>query len=138
MQLQMYSENILNIQKKITVYKALNGQDVEDINIARYLLQLGTVYRALKKYDDALRSYKESEKIIKRIAPTNPEAKLEEAPIKKVIEETLKEKAKNEGKDGKQVQPRALPNSNYKIAMYATVCVAAAGLIAYAVMKKRQ
>ncbi len=55
--LKMYSENILNIQKKISVYKALNGQDVEDLTIAKFLIQLGTSYKQLTKYDDALRSY---------------------------------------------------------------------------------
>lgn len=36
--LHMYPEAILNVQKKITIYKALNDQDVADMNIAKYLL----------------------------------------------------------------------------------------------------
>ena len=36
--LHMFPEAILNVQKKITIYKALNDQDVADLNIAKYLL----------------------------------------------------------------------------------------------------
>ncbi len=36
--LQMYPEAILNVQKKITIYKALNDQDVADMKMAQYLM----------------------------------------------------------------------------------------------------
>lgn len=41
--MQMYPEVLLNVQQKISVYKALNGQNIEDLTIAKYLLQLGTI-----------------------------------------------------------------------------------------------
>jgi len=53
----MYPESLLNVQQKISVYKNINGQDAEDMNIAKYLMQMGTVHRAMNKYDDALRNY---------------------------------------------------------------------------------
>ena len=98
LQLKMYQEDILIIQKKITIYKALNGQDIEDLTMVKFILQLGSCYRVLTKYDDALRSYRSAEKIIKKLAATDPEAKREEAPIKKVIEDLLKEQATQDGK----------------------------------------
>lgn len=36
--LHMYPEAILNVQKKITIYKALNDQDVADLKMAQFLL----------------------------------------------------------------------------------------------------
>jgi Mn-dependent DtxR family transcriptional regulator len=33
----MYPESLLNVQQKISVYKNINGQDAEDMNIAKYL-----------------------------------------------------------------------------------------------------
>jgi hypothetical protein len=60
------------------VYKNINGQDSEDMNIAKYLLQMGTVHRAMNKYDDALRNYRTGEKLIKKLALTDPQAKAEE------------------------------------------------------------
>lgn len=87
--LQMFPEAILNVQKKITIYKALNDQDAADLNIAKYLLQLGTVQGAVKKYDDAIRNYKEAEKIVKKLAPTDPQAKGEEESLKKAIESMI-------------------------------------------------
>ena len=117
--LQMYPDAILNVQKKITIYKALNDQDVADLNIAKYLLQLGSVQGAVKKYDDALRNFREAEKIIKKLAPTDPQAKAEEESIKKAIEEMVaKQKKEEKGAPEKVVQNKAAaPNSNFKFAV---------------------
>lgn len=98
----MFPEAILNVQKKITIYKALNDQDTADLNIANYLLQLGTVQGAVKKYDDAIRNYKEAEKIVKKLAPTDPKAKAEEESVKKAIEGMVAAQ-KNAEKGGKVV-----------------------------------
>jgi phosphoenolpyruvate carboxylase len=53
------------------------------------LLQLGTVQGAVKKYDDAIRNYREAEKIVKKLAPTDPQAKAEEETLKKAIEDMI-------------------------------------------------
>ena len=74
----MYPEALLNVQQRISIYKALNGQEAEDMTIAKYLLQLGTIQKTLAKFDDALRNYKASEKMIKKLGLTDPLAKAEE------------------------------------------------------------
>ncbi len=52
----------------------------------------------LNKYDDALRNYKASEKIVKKLGLTDPQAKAEEAPVKKAIEDLIAEQKKHENK----------------------------------------
>ena len=133
----MFPEAILNVQKKITIYKALNDQDVADMKMAQYLLQLGVLKGAVNQYEDALRNYREAEKIVKKLAATDPQAKAEEQAVKKAIEEMLALQKKGDNR-GKVAQQKAAPNQNYKVAMYVTICAAAAGLIAYAVMKNRK
>ena len=138
--LQMYPESLLNVQQKISVYKNINGQDAEDMNIAKYLMQMGTVHRAMNKYDDALRNYQASEKLIKKLSLTDPQAKAERETLKKAIEDLIAAQKKFENKaDVKVVNNKAAaPNSNFKLAMYVTICAAAAGLIAFAVMKNKK
>jgi tetratricopeptide (TPR) repeat protein len=92
----MYPDAILNVQKMITIYKALNNQKVADFNIAMYLQWLGTVQGAVKKYDDALRNFREAEKIFKELAPYKPQAMEEEESIKKAIEEMVAKQKKEE------------------------------------------
>jgi hypothetical protein len=62
------------------------------------------VQGGVKKYDDALRNFREAEKIIKKLAPTDPQAKAEEERIKKAIEEMVaKQKKEDKGAPEKVV-----------------------------------
>lgn len=92
---------------------------------------------AVKQFEDALRNYREAEKIVKKLAATDPQAKAEEQAVKKAIEEMIALQKKGDN-GGKVVQQKAAPNQNMKVALLVTVCAAAAGLIAYAVMKSRK
>jgi len=64
------------------------------------LLQLGVLKGAVNQYEDALRNYREAEKIVKKLAATDPQAKAEEQAVKKAIEEmlALQKKGDNGGK----------------------------------------
>ena len=136
----MYTESLVNVQQKITVYKNINGQDAEDMNIVKYQLQFGTVHAAMNKYDAALFDYQIGEKLCKKLGTTDPQAKAEEGAIKKAIEDLIAAQKKFKNKaDVKVVNNKAAaPNSNFKLAMYVTICAAAAGLIAFAVMKNKK
>jgi hypothetical protein len=59
------------------------------MKMASYLLQLGALKGAVKQYEDALRNYREAEKIVKKLAATDPQAKVEEAAVKKAIDEMI-------------------------------------------------
>jgi hypothetical protein len=92
---------------------------------------------AVTQYDDAIRNYREAEKIVKKLASTDPQAKTEEQTVKKAIDDMIAAQKKGDN-GGKVAQQKAAPNQNLRIAAYVTICAAAAGLLAYVVMKNRK
>jgi len=92
---------------------------------------------AVTQYDDAIRNYRQAEKIVKKLASTDPQAKAEEQSVKKAIDEMIAAQKKGDN-GGKVAQQKAASNENLRIAAYVTICAAAAGLLAYVVMKSRK
>jgi hypothetical protein len=62
---QQFTEALLLSQKRVSIYKALNGNDVKDIRLATYLNEMAQVNFVLKKFDDALAIWHELLKFIK-------------------------------------------------------------------------
>lgn len=74
MNAKMFTEDLLISQKKISIYKALNGDDISDLTLATYIEDLAGDNFALGKFDDSLRSILECEKIYKKL-PQDAEVK---------------------------------------------------------------
>lgn len=53
----------------------MNGQDVSDKTLSGYIERTAYINFFLQKFDDSLRNMNEAEKILKKLAPTDPEAK---------------------------------------------------------------
>ncbi len=77
---------MLIIQKKISIYKALNGAEVADFKIIDYLFEMSLVNMKLNKLEDAERNIAEAEKVFKKIPATNPDYKKREGDFKKMRE----------------------------------------------------
>jgi tetratricopeptide (TPR) repeat protein len=65
-----YTEALLNVQKKISIFKALNGNDAVDTNFVTYMVEMGLIHYALAKFDDAISNWKEAEKLCKKLSPS--------------------------------------------------------------------
>jgi hypothetical protein len=64
----------------------LNGNNVVDRNLVCYIIELGVVNGFLNKYDDAMQSFKEGEKLVKKITNPEDDPKGMEDQIKKLME----------------------------------------------------
>lgn len=91
----LFTEGLVIVQKKISIYKAINGDSIIDGTMTNYVTELGMMNYALKKFDDAISNWKDAEKLVKKLGPDqNP--KEHEAQIKKFIAEAQKKKAEDE------------------------------------------
>jgi tetratricopeptide (TPR) repeat protein len=80
-----YTEALLIVQKKVSIYKALNGADSVDTVFITYVIEMGLINYALRKFDDAIENWREAEKLTKKLSPAdNP--KEQEAQIQKFIQ----------------------------------------------------
>ena len=87
---QQYAEALQIVQKKISIYKALNGAEIADWKIQDYLLEMAVVNVKLNKFEDSERNCTEAEKIQKKIPQSDPEWKKKEEEVKKLREELNK------------------------------------------------
>jgi tetratricopeptide (TPR) repeat protein len=62
-----YMEALLTVQKKISIFKALNGNDSADSVLVTYIVELGLIHYALRRFDEAIETWREAEKVTKRI-----------------------------------------------------------------------
>jgi hypothetical protein len=72
---RLFKEALINNLRLISIYKELNGQDVCDKVLAQYIMRTAYINFFLQKFDDALRNLSGAEKIYKKLAPSDPEAK---------------------------------------------------------------
>jgi len=63
----MYTDALLIVQKKVSIYKALNGNDAIDSQFTTYVVEMGLINFALRKFDDAIENWKEAEKLVKKL-----------------------------------------------------------------------
>ena len=63
----MLTEALLIGQKKISIYKALNGNEAIDAQFLTYIIELGLINFSLRKFDDAIEHWKEAEKLTKKL-----------------------------------------------------------------------
>jgi hypothetical protein len=54
---------LLVIQKKISIYKALNGAEVADFKLQQFLFEMAMANMKLSKIEDAERNIVEAEKV---------------------------------------------------------------------------
>ena len=140
---QQYAEDLQVIQKKISIYKALNGAEVADFKLQDYMFEMTLVNIKLKKFEDADRLISEAEKILKKIPQSEPDWKKREDDIKKLRDELTKAKKGGAETSGdktavqKKHQARAQPQSN--ILLYAGVVTIAGviGALAYQFLKRK-
>ena len=78
------NEALIVSQKRLSIYKNLNGSDVVDKTLVGFLFDLGLINFRLKKFDDAIEIWKEGEKLIKKVKP-DEETKLIEAQLKNAV-----------------------------------------------------
>ena len=138
----MLSEALLTVQKKISIYKALNGNDVVDKVLIQYIVELGALHQKLKKNDDAIRNLNEGLKLCKQLLQRQPDQEIKdyETEINKLIEQYKKEGTSVKGskvQSKKSLKQSLIPDSPLKIALWATFFAGVAGLTAYAIMKKK-
>ena len=133
-----FNDGLLLCQKRVSIYKALNGNDVKDMRLVVYLNEMAQVNFVLKKLDDAVTIWNESLKILKAI-PRTEESPKWEAGIKQFIERAQKDKGA--AVDPIEVQQsffkRILPNTTGKMLVWASVFAGIAGFAAYSILKKR-
>ena len=81
------------VQRRISIYKALNGNDFVDKTFLKYMVDLGTVNLKISKWDDAILAFKEALKIGKKISTaTAVEIKAWDVEITKLLDQANKEK----------------------------------------------
>ena len=85
------NEALIVSQKRLSIYKNLNGGDVVDKTLVGFLFDLGLINFRLKKFDDAIEIWKEGEKLIKKVKP-DEETKIIEAQLKNAVITAQKEK----------------------------------------------
>ena len=85
------NEALIVSQKRLSIYKNLNGGDVVDKTLVGFLFDLGLINFRLKKFDDAIEIWKEGEKLIKKVKP-DEETKIIEAQLKNAVMTAQKEK----------------------------------------------
>ena len=83
---------MLVIQKKISIYKALNGAEVADFKLQDFLFEMSMVNMKLNKIEDAERNLVEAEKLQKKFPAGDAETKKREADFKKMKDELAKHK----------------------------------------------
>lgn len=127
------------IQKKISIHKALNGADTVDRSLVSYIIELGFVNFRLRKFDDAIQNFKEAEKIYSKMPEGEDKGNPQEfaLQIKKYIEEANKQKNAAGASSTKTLRQRLFPDTPVKMAVYATVFAGIAGLVAFAIFKKK-
>ena len=133
------TEALITNQRLTSIYKELNGQDVQDKTLANYITRSSIINFFLQKFDDSLRNLNEAEKILKKLAPTDPEAKEALASIQ-VNKKTFEEKRKEfENLKPKQLKAKSklIPDTPLKIALLATVVAGIVGTAAFLILKKR-
>lgn len=137
----MYTDALLIVQKKVSIYKALNGNDAIDSQFTTYVVEMGLINFALRKFDDAIENWKEAEKLVKKL-PASDDPKTQEAQIQKFIQQAIREKAGSEkvvaGKERKTLLQLIKPDSTPKMLAWAAVFAGAAGFVAYTILKKKQ
>lgn len=132
------ADALLTFEKVIGIYKTLNGSDIEDQSLAGYLVQCHYIQRALGKHDDGLRLLDESLKIMKKLAPTDPQIKKAYEQLTQERAKILKEKQVSAKGDQKSFMQKMLPDTPAKVAVWATLIASLAGTAAYFIMKKKQ
>ena len=131
------TEALLVSQKKISIYKALNGNDAKDGKFFIYLYEMGIINQALNKYDDAITNFKEAEAIVKKL-PKDEQTKAWEDQIKILIDRVNKEKGVVDKVQTKPLIQRILPDTPAKMVVWATLFAGIAGFAAYTILKKKQ
>ena len=131
------NEALIVSQKRLSIYKNLNGSDVVDKTLVGFLFDLGLINFRLKKFDDAIEIWKEGEKLIKKVKP-DEETKLIEAQLKNAVVTAQKEKGvENQPQEGKTMKQRLAPDTPLKVALWATFFAGIAGITAYVILKKK-
>ncbi len=83
---------MLVIQKKISIYKALNGAEVADFKLQDFLFEMAMVNMKLNKIEDSERNIVEAEKLLKKFPAGDAETKKREGDCKKMRDELAKHK----------------------------------------------
>ena len=131
-----YGEALRDIIKVITLHKQMHGNDVKDIKMASYLLKLGVINHLLKRYDDAIRTLKDSENMLKKMPKDDQIVKELTKELNDLRTAVLKEKFEYDKQFKKPLLARIKPDTPAKMAIWVSL-LGISGMIAFTLLKKR-
>lgn len=132
-----YAEALRDVLKIISLHKQMHGNDVKDSTLAGYLIKLGFINHLLKRYDDAIRTLKDSESMLKKLPQTDPNVKAYTKELNDLRVAVLKEKMDYDKQFKKPLLARIRPDTPMKMAIWASILFGVTGMVAYTLLKRR-